>query len=264
MSWKAHYSQIIKKANRILHLIRRTFGQSPSLSARKRLQLCRSQMTYCSPIWRPLLTKDIIALETVPRRATKFILNSYDTDYKDRVIKFQLLPLMMVYELADIIIWFFTKSLKQPNDSFNITSYVEFCCGKTRSNSKRKLKHTNIPTSNTQRHLFFNRIVRLWNSLPQIDLGQTYHTIKQKVKYIFLDHFMLNFEPSNPCPYHYTCPCSNCIISSTTYYSFSGIQVWLASSGQSFKIAHPIITVQFHLISSAEYITTNYLFCKVW
>ena len=48
----------------------------------------------------------------VQRRATKYILNDFTSDYKDRLISLELLPLMMFYELLDIM--FFVKSLKAP------------------------------------------------------------------------------------------------------------------------------------------------------
>ena len=51
--------------------------------------------------------KDIILLERVQQRATKFILNDYSSDYKFRLIKLGMLPLMCVYKLADI--FFFIK-----------------------------------------------------------------------------------------------------------------------------------------------------------
>ena len=58
---------------------------------------------YCSQLWRPNLIKDIFSLERVQRRATKYILSDYSTDYKSRLINLKLLPLMYIYELNDII-----------------------------------------------------------------------------------------------------------------------------------------------------------------
>ena len=60
----------------------------------------RSQITYGSPIWRPSLIKDIKFIEQIQRRATKFILNDYHSDYYNRLIKLQILPLMYMFELA--------------------------------------------------------------------------------------------------------------------------------------------------------------------
>jgi len=65
--------------------------------------------------------KDIMSLERVQRRATKFILNDYSSNYKYRLVKLGMLPLMCVYELANIM--FFIKSLRCPNSSFSILTF---------------------------------------------------------------------------------------------------------------------------------------------
>ena len=60
--------------------------------------------------------KDILNIERVQRRATKYILNDYTSSYKTRLIKLKLLPLMYLFELHDIL--FATNQLKhQPSDS---------------------------------------------------------------------------------------------------------------------------------------------------
>ena len=47
--------------------------------------------------------KDILTIEKIQRRATKFILNDFSSDYKSRLISLGLLPLMFLYELFDIL-----------------------------------------------------------------------------------------------------------------------------------------------------------------
>ena len=54
----------------------------------------------------------------IQRQTTKFILRDYDSDYKTRLLKLDLLPLMYMLDFYDII--FFIKALKQPSDHFNI------------------------------------------------------------------------------------------------------------------------------------------------
>ena len=93
--------------------------------------MVRSHLIYCSPVWCPRLIKDIQLLERVQRRATKYILNDFTSDYRDRLISLELLPLMMFYELLDIM--FFVKSFKTPNDCFNISNYLKFSACSTRS-----------------------------------------------------------------------------------------------------------------------------------
>ena len=95
--------------------------------------MVHSHLIYCSPVWHPRFIKDIQLLERVQRRATKYILNDFTSDYKDRLISFELLPLMMFYELLDTM--FFVKSLKTPNDCFDISYYLQFTTCNTRSSN---------------------------------------------------------------------------------------------------------------------------------
>ena len=133
LSWSAHYESIISKAYRSFGLLRRVFSNSHSIKAKKNLyiSIVRSNLLYCSPLWRPYLIKDILNLERIQRRASKYILGDYTSDYKTRLIKLNLLPLMYIYELLDILV--FIKSCKSPINSFNIFQYVTFNNSFTRS-----------------------------------------------------------------------------------------------------------------------------------
>ena len=107
MSWSKHYDSITAKAYKYLGLLRRVFNSCHSIRARKLLYLTlvRSQLTYCSQLWNPYLIKDTITLEKVQRRATKFILADYssDCDYKTRLLRLGILPLMYMLDLYDIM-----------------------------------------------------------------------------------------------------------------------------------------------------------------
>jgi len=132
----------------------------------------------CSPVWHPHLMKDITRLEQLQCRATKYILNNYSSDYKTCLIKLQLLPLMYVLELSDIM--FFITNTKKLISSFNVNAHISFTNSCTRSN-RLKLSHT--PSFNNKRHHFyFNRICRLWNSLPIINVDLSTATIKNQIK----------------------------------------------------------------------------------
>ena len=47
--------------------------------------------------------KDINKPEHLQQRATKFILNDFISDYKTRLLKLKLLPLMCIFKLSDIV-----------------------------------------------------------------------------------------------------------------------------------------------------------------
>ena len=210
LSWIKHYDYLQSKAYKKLGFLRRTLSKTMTIHTKKVLytSLVRSQLTYCSPIWRPQFLKDIQSIENVQRRATKFILHDYKSCYKSRLVALHLLPLMMQFELIDIL--FFISSLKCPTERFNIFQYVTFSATSTRVTSRHKLVH-NLCRTNRDRHFYFNRLPRLWNSLPIIDVDQSLNTIKRKLKCFFWSYFVANFDPENLCSYHFVCPCNKCV-----------------------------------------------------
>ena len=96
-----------------------------------------NQHSYCSQLWNPYLIKDTVILEKIQRQAIKFILSDYVSDYKTRLLKLDLLPLMYILDFYDIL--FFIKALKQPSDHYNIHHHVSFSTNNTRSASTNKL-----------------------------------------------------------------------------------------------------------------------------
>jgi len=64
----------------------------------------------------------MLFLEHIQCRATKYILNDYNSPYKSRLQQLHLLPLMYVYELNNLM--FLIKSLKSPTDNFNIRNHI--------------------------------------------------------------------------------------------------------------------------------------------
>ena len=208
LSWRQHYDTITSKAYKSLGLLRRVFIDSHCVHTRKclYLSLVRAKLLYCSPLWRPYLLKDIDSLERVQRRATKFILSDYTSNYKTRLMQLGMLPLMQIYEIADIM--FFINSINNITLRFNILNYVDFSTGTTRS-AGCKLYHKTAST-NSVMNSYFYRLPKLWNCLPIIDLSQPPHIIKSKLKRYFWNHFLNNFDNDILCTFHYLCPCTRC------------------------------------------------------
>ena len=67
--------------------------------------LVRSALLYCKrlSLWRPYQLNDMEALEKIQRRATKYILSDYISDYKTRLTWLGILLLTYVFEIADIM-----------------------------------------------------------------------------------------------------------------------------------------------------------------
>ena len=146
LTWSAHYNNVASRAYRTLGLLRRTFNSVQSVHAVKLLYttMVRPQLMYCSQVWRPCYIKDIVKLEKVQRRATKYILGDWKSNYRQWLEKLQLLPLMSMFELNDIM--FCVKSLKHPTDHFNINDYVSFNDNNIRSGSQHRMCHRRSST----------------------------------------------------------------------------------------------------------------------
>ena len=209
LCFSSHYNYIVARAYRALGLLRRTFSSLTNTKEKKSLyiSLVRSQVMYCSVLWRPYLLKDITLLERVQRRATKYILNDFTSDYRSRLVALGMLPLMYTLELQDII--FTVRCLKCPSGDFNLNEYFHFSSTGTRSSAGLKMSHR-FAATNSAKHFYFNRLPRLWNSLPPIDISLSVDVIKSQVIKCFYSHFLDNFESNTICRFHFLCPCSKC------------------------------------------------------
>ena len=117
---------------------------------------------------------------------------------------------MYTYEIADIL--FLIKSIRNPTSiaSFNIYNYISFYTGSSQLAKAHKLQHS-YGANNISRHSYFNRIPRLWNTLPVVNLNLSIDTIKKRLRRTFLfDYFVTNFDPTNSSTFHFLCPCSRC------------------------------------------------------
>ena len=143
------------------------------------------------------------------RRATKYILNDFKSDYKSRLISLNLLPLTTWLEMQDVV--FFIKCLKEPSDNFDIFQYVSFSSSCTRATSNKRMIYNKCNTTKYQ-HFYFNRIARIWNALPSIDTTGSMMTIKRRIKQIFWSYFLQSFDVDNICSWNISCPCPLCSI----------------------------------------------------
>ena len=126
-------------------------------------------------------------------------------------------PLVLLYEYYDII---FFKCLKSPSYAFDITKFESFSSTYTRSSANFKLYHSKSSTNNC-RHFYFNRLPRLWNFLPVFSLDLPLSSFKLQLKNVLCSKFKSHFDASNPCTFHYLCPCRNCAVSLSSTNNFT-------------------------------------------
>ena len=158
-------------------------------------------------MWLPFLVKDIKTLEKIQSRATKYILGSDPPlDYKDRLASFSMLPLTYTLKLN---ILFFVSCVKNPMHNLPILQPFSFCSSNNWSAELSKL-NLNSFSILEERNSFACRVPHLWNYLPSIDLPLPIHSIKTLLNKHSWNHFINHFNPLDPYPFHYLCPCSKC------------------------------------------------------
>jgi hypothetical protein len=109
----------------MLGLLRRTCPLLTVCNVRRTLylSLVKSQLCYTAEVWSPSQYNNKMLLERVQRRATRWILQTRDLTYKDRLQMLNLLPLTYDREIRDLT--FFFKLLNGFYD-LNISNFVSF------------------------------------------------------------------------------------------------------------------------------------------
>jgi hypothetical protein len=99
----------------MLGFIRRTSSDTHNIHVRKvlYLSLVRSKLGYASQVWAPQTVTDILSIERVQRRATKFILSviSTATTHRERLRTIGILPCSLLLARIFIDLVFLYKSI---------------------------------------------------------------------------------------------------------------------------------------------------------
>ena len=208
LSWNDHIEQISAKANKMLGFIKRNCSRDLPSNALKALYLAlvRSHLGYCCQLWAPQsVIRNILLIESIQRRATKFLCKYPNASYKERLVLLNLLPLNYWLEYLDLVFFF---KCKNGLLAIDLCKYVTFATGSTRRGSSGlNLKYNCIPRTSSFRDTYFIRIVNTWNALPNNIKGITIlSTFKSKLKAFFLERLRLVFDQDNIRSYKIACP----------------------------------------------------------
>ena len=125
--WNSLVDSISAKANRMLGFLKRNCSKEISSNSLKVLYLAlvRSHLGYCSQIWAPQsVIRNILLVESVQRRATKFICKLSKMDhysYRDRLVQLNLLPLSYWLEYFDLVCFLNANPMKV------LSSWISIC-----------------------------------------------------------------------------------------------------------------------------------------
>ena len=215
MTWDKHVGTITKKANRNLWLIKRTLGYLAPTKAKKLLyvSLVRSILEYASQLWNPSGIKNIKIIESIQRRATKYILNiSYPINipYISRLAQTNLMPLSYRREILDLN--FIHQGI---NGKFgmvftNMFPYRLYRRATRLSGEKNMLKPS-YATTETYRQYFSQRANVIWNRLPSNIRAIPYDEDSKFFKNMLVTHYTLKlyntFDVVDMCTWFGFCRC---------------------------------------------------------
>jgi hypothetical protein len=163
LNFKDHIYDKIKKAYQMLGIINRNFNNMDRFSFLMLYKcMVRSQMEYANTVWSPYKDYLITDIERVQKRATKMVKGLKNLSYKERLIILQLPTLKFRRIRGDMIEVY--KILCGVYDVQICPSLLKSENTRTRGNC---LKLQTIRTRyDIRKYSFTNRIVKIWNSLP--------------------------------------------------------------------------------------------------
>ena len=162
LKFSSHIVNQVKKANRLMGLIRRSYNFLDIVSLKYLfISLIRPHLEYCVTVWYPLLKKDEDLIENVLRRASKMLPRLSNLTYEERLAKIEIPSMKYRRMRGDMIMVYKVLNGYEPSlehlfavDNNSITRGHNF-----------KLKKPPFKTTIRQ-HFFNNCVVNNWNSLP--------------------------------------------------------------------------------------------------
>ncbi len=208
-----HCRDIKGKAMAKVGMIKRTLGACPPLGTVKQLfiSLVRSTLEYGSQVWSPHTSECIKLVESVQRRATKYMLGYADINYKDRLLKLNILPLTFRREILDLTFLF---------KCINNLNCVELSKHLARATPGRGLRSAasdaisfKVPRTRTVAYeaSYFVRVSKLWNLLDtDIRLSPSVGSFKVNLNKFYLNKLKSSFDPDDICSWSSCCLCTKC------------------------------------------------------
>ena len=194
LKWSVQINSAISKANQVLGLIKRTFKFPNEDSICKLYKaFVRPHLEYGVVLWRPHWKKDIKAIESVQRRATKLIPTINRLEYTERLKKLNLTTLETRRLRGDLIQMFkIVKGFDEVN-WFNNVVFKNIGSDSTapQLRSHEFVVERQLVKNCDQRHNFFiNRVSTFWNRLPRDVVNSTdINIFKNKIDKLNLESY---------------------------------------------------------------------------
>ena len=189
LSFEAHISEKVKKANSMFAVIRRTFQHLEEKNFIPLYKaLVRSHLDYASAVWFPYKEKHSELIEGVQRRATKQIPGMKNLTYEERLRKLKLPTLKYRRHRGDMIELYKITTGKYDPEITDFIRWRKDYSARTNARGNSHKLFAQRPKLDLRKYSFTVRATNIWNSLPDhIASSKTTNTFKNR-----LDKFWAN------------------------------------------------------------------------
>ena len=165
LSWSLQCEEVKTKANKILCVLQRNLSScGRAVKSRAYDSLVRPIAEYASIAWSPHTAKDISAIDSIQRRAARFVLNDYS---RNSSVSTMLADLNWQSLEKRRIINDFTMFHKINSNFANISFPAEIKLGFQWTRRSHDYKLMPLSSSvNAYKYSFFPRTIPVWNGLP--------------------------------------------------------------------------------------------------
>ena len=208
LKWNKQVQEVSCKANKMLGFVKRSSYDIHNQPVRKMLYLTlvRSQLAYGSQVWAPQTVNNILTLECIQRRATKFMQSlPYHTDvsYKERLKIVDFLPITYWHEYLDLV-YLFKCFISNSDPNISIKAPVR----QTRSNTNNGIL-LNVAKCRTVSYQtsFYIRSAKVWNNLPRCirDTTKSLASFKRALFMYYKDLTETIYDPDDPRSFKTVC-----------------------------------------------------------
>jgi hypothetical protein len=218
LSWDNHITMSVNKAFKRLGYIKRVIGHDCNIESKLLCykSLVRPIVEFNSCVWTCGTKKLLLKIESLQRRASKYILDDYVSNYYTRITKCNILPLAMRRDFLDCVFMY-----NYHNQVVDVNLDVNF-----HRDGEQPVRLRNQPDNLTLipriNHLqsyskfFCNRIVKIWNCIPleirsvELGDGDNNNSFKKQLKEWLFKKFHHDFCSDNPCTWSVKCQCQRC------------------------------------------------------
>ena len=207
LTWHNNCQQRTNKALKALFSLKRNLSSICSINVKiiAFTGYVMPILTYCSQSWLPN-NSCFRVMERVQKIATKWFYGSH-IEYRERLLKCNLLPVSMYCELHDII---YLDSLLKGKYDMDINKFIsKTSVESTRQSSRSELEVTRTRTQKADEN-FFIRSSILHNIMSRALARMSLKFNKSNLTYLYWNYFTTRYSETNPRTRKIICKCNHC------------------------------------------------------